>query len=64
MFIQNPTAGTWTIQVIASQVNADGHVEIPATDADFGAVNTAKGQPGGCPLGCPLWVRVSCWWAG
>ncbi|MFJ8075566.1 S8 family serine peptidase [Streptomyces sp. NPDC096176] len=42
VFIQTPAAGTWTIQVIASQVNQDGHVETPATDADFALVTTGK----------------------
>ncbi|MBT2365780.1 S8 family serine peptidase [Streptomyces sp. ISL-10] len=42
VFIQNPAAGSWTIEVIASQVNSDGHVETPATDADFALVATGK----------------------
>ncbi len=42
VFIQNPTAGTWTIEVTASQVNQDAHVETPATDADFALVATGK----------------------
>ncbi|MFE0039119.1 S8 family serine peptidase [Streptomyces sp. NPDC059015] len=40
VFVQTPAAGTWTIEVIAGQVNADGHVETPATDADFALVAT------------------------
>ncbi|TDC33230.1 peptidase S8 [Micromonospora sp. KC213] len=40
VFIQAPAAGTWTIQVVASEVNADGHVETVATDADFALVVT------------------------
>ncbi|MEU2491015.1 S8 family serine peptidase [Streptomyces sp. NPDC007883] len=42
VFVQTPAAGTWTIEVIASQVSADGHVETPATDADFALVATGK----------------------
>ncbi|MFF3248959.1 S8 family serine peptidase [Streptomyces sp. NPDC002870] len=42
VFIQTPAASTWTIQVTASQVNADGHVETPATDADFALVATGN----------------------
>ncbi|NWF26522.1 S8 family serine peptidase [Streptomyces sp. PKU-EA00015] len=42
VFVQNPASGTWTIQVVASQINADGHVETPATDADFALVTTGK----------------------
>ncbi|MFD8196425.1 hypothetical protein [Streptomyces wuyuanensis] len=40
MFVQTPAAGTWTIEVIAGQVNVDGHVETSATDADFALVAT------------------------
>ncbi|GAB2756966.1 S8 family serine peptidase [Streptomyces bullii] len=42
VFIETPATGTWTIQVIASEVNADGHVETPATDADFALITTGK----------------------
>lgn len=38
VFVQNPAAGTWTFQVIASQLNQDGHVQTPALDADFALV--------------------------
>lgn len=40
VFVQTPAAGTWTIEVIAGQVNVDGHVETSATDADFALVAT------------------------
>ncbi|MDI9887994.1 S8 family serine peptidase [Streptomyces sp. HNM0645] len=40
VFVQTPAAGTWTIEVVADQVNADGHVETSATDADFALVVT------------------------
>lgn len=38
VFVQTPAAGTWTIDVIASQLNADGHVETTATDADYALI--------------------------
>jgi hypothetical protein len=38
VFVQTPAAGTWTVDVIASQVVADGHRETTATDADFALV--------------------------
>ncbi|HEU5473395.1 MAG TPA: S8 family serine peptidase [Actinophytocola sp.] len=38
VFVQTPAAGTWTIDVIATQINADGHPETAATDADFALV--------------------------
>jgi serine protease AprX len=42
VLIQNPAAGTWTIEVSADTVGADGHVETPATDVDYALVVTAK----------------------
>jgi hypothetical protein len=38
VFVQRPAAGTWTVEVLADEVNADAHVETAATDADFGLV--------------------------
>lgn len=38
VFVQAPAAGTWNVEVIATQVNADGHVETAATDADYALV--------------------------
>ena len=38
VFVQRPAAGTWTIQVLADEINQDSHVETTATDADFALV--------------------------
>jgi hypothetical protein len=38
VFIQNPEAGTWTVDVIASAIVQDSHVETAAVDADYGLV--------------------------
>jgi hypothetical protein len=38
VFVQRPAAGTWTVEVIADEVNVDAHVETSATDADFALV--------------------------
>jgi hypothetical protein len=38
VFVQNPAAGTWTVDIIASQINEDSHVETPTVDADFALV--------------------------
>jgi serine protease AprX len=38
VFVQTPAAGTWTIDVLGSQINADGHRETAATDADYALV--------------------------
>lgn len=51
VFVQNPAPGTWTIEVSAGTLGADGHVETAATDADYALVVTAKvGTP---PTGTP-----------
>ncbi|MCB9883891.1 MAG: S8 family serine peptidase [Planctomycetes bacterium] len=38
VFVQNPQAGTWHVDVIATSIVADSHVETPAMDADYGLV--------------------------
>jgi len=38
VFIQNPEAGTWTIQVSADEIIQDSHVETPELDADYALV--------------------------
>ena len=35
VFVENPEAGIWDVQIIASEVNQDSHVETPELDADF-----------------------------
>ncbi|QDV08728.1 hypothetical protein Poly30_42810 [Planctomycetes bacterium Poly30] len=36
VFVQNPAPGMWSIEVMATSVVEDNHVETPAVDADFG----------------------------
>ncbi len=38
VFVENPEAGIWDVQIIASEVNQDSHVETPELDADFALV--------------------------
>jgi hypothetical protein len=38
VFVQAPAAGTWTVEVVATAINVDGHVETAATDADYALV--------------------------
>jgi serine protease AprX len=38
VLVQAPAAGTWTVEVIATSVNVDGHTETSATDADYALV--------------------------
>ena len=41
VFIQNAAVGTWTVEVIASEINQDGHVETPGIDdVDYALVVT------------------------
>jgi hypothetical protein len=47
VFVQNPAAGTWTIQVLGDEIVQDGHVETGAIDADYALV--VSGGTGGTP---------------
>ncbi|MEC8651068.1 MAG: S8 family serine peptidase, partial [Planctomycetota bacterium] len=38
VFVQNPQAGNWNVEVFATSVVQDNHVETPAIDADYGLV--------------------------
>jgi hypothetical protein len=38
VILDSAAPGTWQVEVIASQINADGHVETAATDADYALV--------------------------
>ncbi len=47
VFVQNPVAGTWTVDVLARRVAVDSHRETPTVDADYGlAVVGGTGSPG------------------
>ena len=45
VFVQNPDPGLWLVEVIASEVNEDSHIETPEVDADFALVVSGVGQP-------------------
>ena len=45
VFIQDPEAGSWTVEVLGDEIVQDGHTETPAVDADFGLV--VSGVAGG-----------------
>lgn len=38
VFVQNPGAGLWTVEVIADEINVDNHLETPETDVDYALV--------------------------
>lgn len=40
VFVQNPAAGAWTVEVRAAEVNQDAHLGTPAADAVFSLVVT------------------------
>ena len=49
MFVDNPEAGVWVIEISADEIVQDGHVETAALDADFGLV--VSGVIAGSSLG-------------
>ncbi len=67
VFIQNPEAGTWTVEVSADEINEDGHVETPGMDVDYALV--VRPVAGDAPttyctgktnsLGCVPFIAVS-----
>ncbi len=38
VFVQSPSSGAWTIEVIAAELNQDSHVETAALDCDYALV--------------------------
>ena len=40
VMVQNPQAGTWTVEILATSIVQDSHVETGALDADYGLVVT------------------------
>ena len=51
VFISNPAAGSWTVQVTAAEINQDAYLSTPAADAVFSLVVTGGGgvtQPPVC----------------
>jgi serine protease AprX len=42
-----PAAGTWTVEVIATELVADGHLETPGIDVDYGLVVVGGVEGGG-----------------
>ena len=40
VFVQNPPAGNWNVEVFATAIVQDSHIETPAVDADYALVVT------------------------
>ncbi len=57
VFVELPDAGTWTIEVIASEINEDGYLATPEVDATFALVASGIGE-------IPMRLEVSRWVAG
>lgn len=49
VFVQNAQAGTWTVDVLADEINQDSHVETGALDADYSLVVSGVEGVGFCP---------------
>ena len=45
VIVANPMSGSWSVEVIASDIVQDGHVETPALDADYALVVSGIDQP-------------------
>jgi serine protease AprX len=52
VFVQNPAAGSWTVEVQAAEINQDAHLDTAAADAVFALVVTGgTSQPAVCGNG-------------
>ncbi|HEX6903007.1 MAG TPA: S8 family serine peptidase [Thermoanaerobaculia bacterium] len=52
VFVQNPAAGSWTVEVQAAEINQDAHLDTAAADAVFALVVTGgTSQPAFCGNG-------------
>ena len=45
VIVENPAAGTWIIEVLATSVVIDNHVETPGVDADYGLFVSSSTEP-------------------
>jgi hypothetical protein len=52
VFVFQPAAGTWTVEVIAAQVVQDGNPETPAMDVDYGLVVLGGVEDSDCYPDC------------
>lgn len=59
VIVADPEPGTWTVEVSADEINADGHVETPELDADFSLVVSRSADAGPQPPGRVVLAQVS-----
>ena len=45
VFVSNPSSGSWTVEVLATAIVTDNHVETAAVDADYGLVVSSSKDP-------------------
>jgi hypothetical protein len=45
VFVQLPEPGRWTVEVIATEINEDSHLQTPELDADFALVVSGVNRP-------------------
>jgi len=45
VFVTNPSVGSWTVEVLATAIVTDNHVETAAVDADYGLVVSSSKDP-------------------
>jgi len=57
VYVANPEAGLWTVNVLARDVNQDSHVETPATDVDYALVVSGAKEPPPVPPVAPTHLR-------
>lgn len=57
VYVDAPMDGTWTIEVIASEINEDGYLATPEIDATYGLVASGIGE-------IPMRLTTSRWVAG
>ncbi len=45
VFVSNPAVGSWTVEILATAIVMDNHVETAAVDADYGLVVSSSKDP-------------------
>ena len=54
VFVSNPAAGVWSVEIFADEINQDAHLETAAMDADFALVVSGTSGLGGVVCSSPV----------
>jgi hypothetical protein len=54
VFVSNPAAGVWSVEIFADEVNQDAHLETGALDVDFALVVSGTSGLGGVACSSPV----------